>query len=98
MSSEQIRANSTSAPPLAPYGLAPRKEGRELQADVARPRAIPILWQLAVLILANAQATNSFVAVHPPGKDGLHLGLHVDPRTAGVEASAARLRRALFRG
>ena len=31
------------------------KEPGELQPNVAGPCAIPILWQLAVLILANAQ-------------------------------------------
>ena len=81
----------------ASYGPTPRKEARELQADVARPRAIPILWQLAVLILANAQATNSSVVLHPLREDGLHNCLHCGPWTTAVETSAARLRRELLR-
>ena len=81
----------------APNGPTPRQEAHELQPDVAGPCAIPILWQLAVLILANAQAANSIVMLHPLLEDGFHLCLHVAPRPTGMEASAARLRRELLR-
>ena len=81
----------------APNGPTPRQEASELQPDVASPRAIPILWQLAVLILANAQATNSIVVLHPFFKDWFHLCLHLDPRPTRMEASAAHLRCELLR-
>ena len=82
----------------APNGPTPRQEASELQPDVAGPRAIPVLWQLAVLILANAQAANSIVVLHPIPEDGFHLCLHVGPRPTGMEASTARLRRELLWG
>ena len=82
----------------ASNGSSPRNEARELQANVAGPCAIAILWQLATLILANAQATNSIVVFHPFFKDGFHLCLHFSPRTARVEAFATRFRRKLLWG
>ena len=81
----------------APNRPAPRKEARELQPDVAGPRAIPILWQLAILILANAQAANSCVVFHPLLEDGFHFCLDFGPWAARMKASAARLRRELLR-
>ncbi len=46
-------------------GSSPRNEARELQANVTSSCAVAILWQLATLILANVQATNSIVVFHP---------------------------------
>ena len=46
----------------ASYRSLSGKETGELQPDVAGSCAIAILWQLAVLILANAQAANFFSA------------------------------------
>ena len=69
-------------------GSSPRNEARELQANITSPCAVAILWQLATLILANAQATNSIVVLHPFFKDGFHFSLHFSPRTARVEAFA----------
>ena len=75
----------------ASNGSLPCEEARELQPDVACTCAISILWQLAVVILANAQATNSFVALHLLFQDGFHVCLHVDLGAAGMKASATRL-------
>ena len=74
----------------ASNGSTPRKEAGKLQANVAGPCAIAILWKLAVLILANAQATNSIVVLHPFFKDGFDLRFHLGPRTARMKAFATR--------
>ena len=75
----------------APYGSLSGEETGELQPDVAGPCAIAILGQLAVLILANAQATNPIVVLHPLLEDRFHLRLHFGPRTARMKTFATRL-------
>ena len=50
----------------------------------------------AILILANAQATNSIVVLHPLFEDGFHLRLHLGPRAARVKTFATRFGRVLL--
>ena len=58
----------------------------ELVADVGRTHSISILWQLAALVLADAQ-TSHFLAP---------LGLDFHPRSRRCHALAARLRRVVL--
>ena len=59
----------------APDGSLSGKKPGELQPNVACPYAIAILWQPAILILANAQATNSIVVLSTASSHGPARGL-----------------------